>query len=195
MDIPTTQDILLFRIMIFAIVLFFGATYMISLFIDYFLCVSNICSDHFRTLSFETWKYYFLEFVQLVVVLFAAEYIFFVVVCLSFFWWSCLEAPLCTTIFMTAEHVFKRNLTLLTQIFNCFLPIIFYRVPPMFLELERIWFGVSTSLIPTFINYGKDFSRYNLHAMVEICKEGWIWDFLIKFSFELFNNLTSGTFG
>ena len=34
MEIPTTQDILFFRLMLCAIVLFFGATYEIALFID-----------------------------------------------------------------------------------------------------------------------------------------------------------------
>ena len=36
---------------------------------------------------------------------------------------------------------------------------------------------------------------YNLHTMGGIYKEGWIWDFLINFSFWWLQNLTSGTFG
>ena len=40
MDIPTAQEILLFRLMICAIVFFLNATYVIALFIDFFfLCV------------------------------------------------------------------------------------------------------------------------------------------------------------
>ena len=39
MDIPTTQDFLLFRLMLCAIVFFFGAMYAITLFIDsFFVC-------------------------------------------------------------------------------------------------------------------------------------------------------------
>ena len=51
MDITTTQDILLFRLMLCAIVLFFGETGTIALFIDSFFSVSNICSDYSRTSS------------------------------------------------------------------------------------------------------------------------------------------------
>ena len=62
------------------------------------------------------------EIVQLIVVLFAAEFVVSLVVCLSFFWFSCLEAPLWTTIVVTVEHVFERDINCLTQIFNCFFP-------------------------------------------------------------------------
>ena len=48
---------------------------------------------------------------------------------------------------------------------------------------------------PTFVQDRKYVISYNLHAMEGICKEGWIWDFLIKFSFGLLQNLTLGTFG
>ena len=51
MDIPTTHEILLLRLMLCAIVLFFGATYAITLFNYSFFCVSDICSEYFRTLS------------------------------------------------------------------------------------------------------------------------------------------------
>ena len=67
----------------------------------------------------------FQEIVHLVVVLFVEEFILFVFVCIFFFWSSCLEAALWTTAFMTVEHVFKRNLTRLTKIFNCF-PLLFF---------------------------------------------------------------------
>ena len=50
MEIPTTQDILLLRLMLWAIVLFFGAMYAITLFIESFFCVSSICSNYFRNL-------------------------------------------------------------------------------------------------------------------------------------------------
>ena len=42
------------------------------------------------------------------------------VVCISFFWCSCLEAPIYTTICMTVKHVFERDLTCLTQLFKIF---------------------------------------------------------------------------
>ena len=51
MEIPTTRKILLRTIMICAIVLLFGAMYVIALFVYSFLCVSNICSDYFRKKS------------------------------------------------------------------------------------------------------------------------------------------------
>ena len=50
MEIITTQDILLFRLILCDIVLFSGATYAIALFMDYYFCVSNIYSDSLRTL-------------------------------------------------------------------------------------------------------------------------------------------------
>ena len=83
---------------------------------------------------------------------------------------------------MTVKHVFKRNPTFLTQIFN-FFPIIFYRVPPIFLESESICFGAFTSTRPTFVDDEKYVLSYNLHVMGGIFKEGRIWDSLIKFSF------------
>ena len=60
-EIPTMHDILLFRVMLCAIILFFGATYTITLFIDSFFCVSNICSDYFRTLSVWNRKTFFFK--------------------------------------------------------------------------------------------------------------------------------------
>ena len=47
MDITTAQKILLFSLILYAIVLFFGAKYAITCFIDLFFCSSNICSDYF----------------------------------------------------------------------------------------------------------------------------------------------------
>ena len=61
MEIPTTHEIRLFTLMLCAIVLFFGATHDITLFIDSFFCVSNICSDSFRTLSVWNGKIAFLR--------------------------------------------------------------------------------------------------------------------------------------
>ena len=75
------------------------------------------------------------------------------------------------------------------------IPILFYRVPPIFLELGRICFGTPRLLNPTIVDDGKYVLINNLHAMGGICKEGCIWGFLIKFSFGLLQNLTSGTFG
>ena len=73
------------------------------------------------------------EIVQLIVVLFAAEFVLSFVVCISFFWCSCLDAPLCDIIAMTVKHVFKRNLTCLTQLFNCFSLLFFIMYPQYFL--------------------------------------------------------------
>ena len=61
MEIPTTHEILLFNIILCAIVLFFGTTYAITLFNYSFFCVSNICSDSFRTLSVWDGKRVFLR--------------------------------------------------------------------------------------------------------------------------------------
>ena len=95
---------------------------------------------------------------------------------------------------MTVKHVFKRNLTRLTQILNCFPPIIFYLVPPIFIDSESIYFGAPTSLSPTLFDNVKDVLSYNLHTMGGICKKVWLWDFLIKFSFGRLHNLTSDTY-
>ena len=47
---------------------------------------------------------------------------------------------------------------------------------------------------PTFVDDGKDALSNNLHAMGGICKEGLLWDFLIKFSFGCLQNLTPDTY-
>ena len=126
----------------------------------------------------------FQDIVQLIVVFFAAEFVVCFIVCISLFWWSCIEAPLCNTIVLNVKHVFKRNLTCLNQLLNCFLPIIFYHVPPIFIESESICFGAPTLMSPIFSDNGKDVLINNLHAMGRICKELWTWDFLIKISFR-----------
>ena len=46
---------------------------------------------------------------ELVFVLFATEFIFLVVVFLLLYLCSCIEAPLCTTMFFIVEHMFKKN--------------------------------------------------------------------------------------
>ena len=74
---------------------------------------------------FEMGNSIFQEIVHLFVVSFASEFILFVVVCILFLLCSCLEAPLFTTIVMTVERVFNRNLTCLNQLSNCFSPTIF----------------------------------------------------------------------
>ena len=148
-----------------------------------FVCQTNICSDYFRTLSTWSRKRVFLGDLTAGCSFFTAEFILFVVVFISFLWWYFLEAPICTTIFITVEHVLMRNPTCLTQLFN-FLKLFFiYHVPPIFLDFESICFGASTMLIPKFIDNIKGVLSYNLHAMGGICKEGWLWDFLIKLSF------------
>ena len=135
MGIPTTHDIRLLRIMLCTIVFFFGATYAITLFIDSFLCVSNICSDSFRTLSVWNGKIVFLRILySWLSFCLQAEFVISFVVCLSFFWCSCLEAPLCNTIVVTVEHVFERDLTCLTQLFNFFSLFFFIMYPQSFLS-------------------------------------------------------------
>ena len=117
-EIPTTHEIILVRLVLCAIVLFFGATYAITFFVDYFIVCQTYAVTLLELRLFETEKSFFQEIIQLIIVLFAAESVVFVVVCISFLWCYCLEAPLFTTIFMTVKHVFKRNLTCCTQIFN-----------------------------------------------------------------------------
>ena len=77
------------------------------------------------------------KIVQLIVILFAAEFVISFVVCLSLFWCSCLEAPLCTIICMNVEHVFERDLTCLTQIFNYCFPILFLSCTPQYFLSRR----------------------------------------------------------
>ena len=87
----------------------------------FIFCVSNICSDSFRTLSVWNGKIvFFWIYLQLIFVFFAAEFVVCFIACLSLLLCSCLEAPLCTTIVVTIKHMFKRNLACLTQLFNCF---------------------------------------------------------------------------
>ena len=50
-EIPTIQEIILFRLRLCGIIFFFGATYMIALFINLLFCVSKICRYYFRNLS------------------------------------------------------------------------------------------------------------------------------------------------
>ena len=85
---------------------------------------------------FETVKDYFREILQLVVVLFAAEFFLFDVACISLLWCSCLEALLCTTIVIIVKHVFKRNPSWITQPFNYF-PLLFFIMYPQYLLIRR----------------------------------------------------------
>ena len=55
----TMKEILLFRIIFCDIILFFGATYVIVLFVN-FCFLSDICGDYFRTLSISNGKESFL---------------------------------------------------------------------------------------------------------------------------------------
>ena len=138
--------------------------------------MSNICSDFLKLHLVETRKW------SLVVVLFAAESIVFVVVCISFLCCSCLEAPLHTKISWLLDMCSRG--TLLASLNSSKKHIYyFYRVLPIFVESESISFCASTSLRPTLVHYGKSVLSYNLHAMKGICKEGWLGDFLIKFYF------------
>ena len=98
--------------------------------------VSNICSDYLRTLSVWNGKRVFLKIIQLIFVVFAAEFVVSFVVCLSFFWCSCLESPLYTKIYTTVKHVFQRDLTCLTQLFNCF-SLFFFIMYPQYVLSRR----------------------------------------------------------
>ena len=121
MDIPTTHEILLFRLMLCAIILFFDTTYAITLFIGSFFVCQTYTAIILELRLFETEKESFQEIVQLVVIFFVLEFIVFVVVCISLLWRSCLESPIYTTIVIVVKHVFKRNHTCLTQLLNFFL--------------------------------------------------------------------------
>ena len=182
MDIPNTQEILLFRPMLCAIVLFFGATYAIAYFIDSFFLCQTYAVILLKLGPFETGKYSFSGYCT-------ADCRFFcsgisrLFHCLSF---------LLMMIFL--KHHYKLQLSLLLNMCSrgtlfaslkssILFPIIFYRVLPIFLGLEIVYLGVSTSLNPTFVDDGKDMLSNNRHAMGGICKEGWLWYFLIKFSF------------
>ena len=85
MEIPTTHEILLFRLMLCAIVLFFGAMYDITLFIDLFFVCQTYAVTLLELCLFETGKSLLEEIIQLIVVLFAAEFVVSFVVCFSFF--------------------------------------------------------------------------------------------------------------
>ena len=84
MEIPTTYNILLFRLMICAIVLVFGTKYDIKLFIDSFFVCQTYAVTLLDLCLFETENNLLEEIIQLIVVLFAAESVVFVVVCISF---------------------------------------------------------------------------------------------------------------
>ena len=78
---------------------------------------------------------------------------------------------------------------------SMFFPLLFYRAHPICLESYGICFVTSTSLSLTFIDNVKYMLSYKLRSMVEICKEVWLWDFPMNFSFGCLQNLTSGTCG
>ena len=85
---------------------------------------------------------------------------------------------------MTVKHVLERDFTCLTQLLNCFFPILFYHVPPIFFEPEGIYFGATASQIPTLVDYGEDVFCNHLHVMGGVRKEGWLRDFFMKLSFR-----------
>ena len=91
-----------------------------------FLCVKHMQWFFSNFVCLKQKTSLFQEIVQLIVVLFAAKFVVCFILCLSFFWCSFLEAPICTIIVMTVKHVFKRNLTCLTQLFNCFFSLFIF---------------------------------------------------------------------
>ena len=136
----------------------------------------------------------FKEIVQLVIVLSVAEFIFF----------PLYIFPSSDVIVLNYQYALQLSLllnmcsrgSLLSSLkSSMFSPYYFYHLPPIFLESYSIFFGASTFLSPTFFDNGKYVLSYKLHAMGGICKEGWLWNFLIKFSFGWLHNLISGTFG
>ena len=90
MEIPTTQDILVFGIMVCAIILVFLCHICYCIVHWFVFCVSNIYSGYLRTLSVWNIKKTFYEVVQLVVIFFATEFIVFVVIFLALLWCSFL---------------------------------------------------------------------------------------------------------
>ena len=102
--------------------------------IVHWVFLSNICSDYFITSSVWNGKIVFFRRLYSWLSLFAEEFIVFFVVCLYFFWCSCVEAPIFTTIVTIVKHVFKRNLTCLTQLFDCFSLLFFIVYPQYFLS-------------------------------------------------------------
>ena len=85
---------------------------------------------------------------------------------------------------MTVEHVFERDLNCLTQLFDCFFPILIYHVPPIFFDPEGICFGAPASQIPALVDNGEYVFCNYLHAMGGVRKEGWLGDIFMKLSFQ-----------
>ena len=191
MEIPTQHDIWLFRVpsSCFLLQRMLSHCSLISFFVcrTYAVTLLELCL--FETGKDSSWVDCTAD-----CCFFTAGFVVSFIVWLSFFSCSCLEAPLCTKFCFTVKHVFYRELTCLTQLFKN-KSIFFYHAPPIFLESEGICFCAPTSQIPTFFENGEDVFCNYLHAMGGICKEGYIWDSLINFSFGWIQNLTSGTFG
>ena len=99
-----------------------------------FFCVKNMQWLFYNFFCLKQEKSLLWDIVQLIVILFVAEFVVCFIVFLSLFWWSCIEALLCNKIVTTVKHVLKRNLTCLNQIFNCFFLIIFIMYPQYFLS-------------------------------------------------------------
>ena len=78
---------------------------------------------------------------------------------------------------MTVKHVFEKVLTCLTQLLDCFFPIVFNHIPPIFFDSEGIIFVAPALKILTFVEDGEDVFCYYLHAMLGVRKEGWLGDF------------------
>ena len=166
MEIPTTHEILLFRLVLCTIVLVFGATYDISFSINSFFCVSNICSDYFRTSC--VWNRKIVFFGRLY------SWLFF-----------CLQqnsSSLSLYVFpysnaLVLNHHFSLQFswmlnfcsigTLLASLNSSIVFPLFclYHIPPIFIESERICFGASTSVSPTF---STTFTRWERYARKDV---------------------------
>ena len=182
MEISTSREILLFRLVICAIVLFLEQHKKLHC-STIIIFVSNICSDYLKTLSVWNGKIFLGYFI-------AGCHFLCNVICRLCSCIPCLILILLswgTTlhfIYHNYWNVFKRNFTFLLQIFWKIIPILLYHIPPIFLEYMSIYFCASTSLSLIIVYNVKYVLSKKLHAIGEICKKGWHWGFLVKFSFR-----------
>ena len=84
MDIPTTQEILLFGIMLCATILFFGTIYVIELFIDSLCFLLKVCRDYFKIFLPEMENILLKEVADMVVILFEIVYFVLAIYSLPF---------------------------------------------------------------------------------------------------------------
>ena len=173
---------------------FFGAMYAITFIIDSFFCVSNICSDSFQNLSIWNSKRFFsgystagCHFVCSIIHRLCHCVSFLLLILLS---WNTTLNTIFVIVKKNQEETYLHHSTL-----QLFFPILFYHFPPICLELEctalvhpHFWASLLSLMENMWL--ATIFMRWG-----GVCKEGWLWGFLIKFSFRWIQNLSSGTFG